>query len=160
MVSKSKTKQKQTVGEDQALLNLARKQGMNTEVRRSIFVVLMTSEVCPTCPTTCPTVIDQFQDYVHACDRLNALRLTSVQQREFVRVALHCCGMVRDQFLSGIFADWVVTGEAIQPLLHTLSQSSLCQFVRSSIYSAIRTMGFPKGPGRERFQQRNAPANR
>lgn len=58
------------------LLELARKQGMNTDVRRSVFVTLLTSE-----------------DYIHACDRLNAFRLTQVQQREFVRVALHCCGM-------------------------------------------------------------------
>lgn len=29
-----------------ALLKLARKQGMNTDVRRSIFVVLMSSDVC------------------------------------------------------------------------------------------------------------------
>ena len=31
-----------------ALLKLARKQGMNTEIRRSIFIVLMSSDVCPT----------------------------------------------------------------------------------------------------------------
>jgi nucleolar MIF4G domain-containing protein 1 len=37
----------QDVGEEQALLDLARKQGMNTDVRRSVFVVLMTSEVGP-----------------------------------------------------------------------------------------------------------------
>jgi len=30
---------------DEALLKLARKQGMNTEIRRSIFVVLMSSDV-------------------------------------------------------------------------------------------------------------------
>jgi nucleolar MIF4G domain-containing protein 1 len=36
------------------------------------------------------------QDYMHACDRLNQLRFTDVQQREFVRVALHCCGLVSD----------------------------------------------------------------
>lgn len=59
-----------------ALLELARKQGMNTDVRRGVFVVLMTSE-----------------DYVHACDRLSMFKLSDVQQREFVRVALHCCGL-------------------------------------------------------------------
>lgn len=32
-------------GEEEALLEVARKQGMNTDVRRSIFLVLMTSEV-------------------------------------------------------------------------------------------------------------------
>lgn len=57
------------------LLKLARKQGMNTDIRRSIFVVLMSSD-----------------DYVDACERLSQLNLTEVQQREIVRVLLHCCG--------------------------------------------------------------------
>ncbi|KAJ7903418.1 hypothetical protein B0H14DRAFT_3079584 [Mycena olivaceomarginata] len=57
------------------LLKLARKQGMNTDIRRSIFVVLMSSD-----------------DYVDACERLPQLSLTEVQQREIVRVLLHCCG--------------------------------------------------------------------
>lgn len=35
-----------------------------------------------------------FQDYVHACDRLSALKFNETQQRDFVRVALHCCGVV------------------------------------------------------------------
>ena len=59
------------------LLKLARKQGMNTDIRRSIFVVLMSSD-----------------DYVDACERLGQLNLTEVQQREIVRVLLHCCGNV------------------------------------------------------------------
>ena len=50
---------------------------MNTDIRRSIFVVLMSSE-----------------DYVDACERLGQLNLTEVQQREIVRVLLHCCGNV------------------------------------------------------------------
>ncbi|KAF5382190.1 hypothetical protein D9615_004440 [Tricholomella constricta] len=54
---------------------LARKQGMNTDIRRSIFVVLMSSD-----------------DYVDACERLSQLNLMEVQQREIVRVLLHCCG--------------------------------------------------------------------
>ncbi|KAI0342843.1 hypothetical protein BDW22DRAFT_1357370 [Trametopsis cervina] len=57
------------------LLKLAKKQGMNTDIRRSIFVVLMSSE-----------------DYVDACERLSQLKLTEVQQREIIRVLLHCCG--------------------------------------------------------------------
>ncbi|TFK50018.1 ARM repeat-containing protein [Heliocybe sulcata] len=60
---------------DNVLLKLARKQGMNTDIRRSIFVVLMSSE-----------------DYLDACERLAQLNLTEVQQREIVRVVLHCCG--------------------------------------------------------------------
>ncbi|KAG5646977.1 hypothetical protein DXG03_001700 [Asterophora parasitica] len=57
------------------LAKLARKQGMNTDIRRSIFVVLMSSD-----------------DYVDACERLSQLNLTEVQRREIVRVLLHCCG--------------------------------------------------------------------
>ncbi|KAI0303786.1 armadillo-type protein [Multifurca ochricompacta] len=58
-----------------ALLILAKKQGMNTDIRRSIFVVLMSSE-----------------DYIDACERLTQLSLTEVQQREVVRVLMSCCG--------------------------------------------------------------------
>ncbi|CAK5269400.1 unnamed protein product [Mycena citricolor] len=64
-----------TDGGDSSLVKLARKQGMNTAIRRSIFIVLMSSD-----------------DYVDACDRLSQLNLTEVQQREIVRVLLHCCG--------------------------------------------------------------------
>ncbi|TFY60458.1 hypothetical protein EVJ58_g5148 [Rhodofomes roseus] len=60
---------------ENVLLKLARKQGMNTEIRRGVFVVLMSSE-----------------DYVDACERLSQLKLTEVQQREIIRVILHCCG--------------------------------------------------------------------
>ncbi|KAH9917843.1 uncharacterized protein B0H18DRAFT_687168 [Fomitopsis serialis] len=60
---------------ENTLLKLARKQGMNTDIRRGIFVVLMSSE-----------------DYVDACERLSQLKLTEVQQREAIRVILHCCG--------------------------------------------------------------------
>ena len=35
------------------------------------------------------------KDYVDACERLGQLKLTEVQQREMVRVILHCCGNVR-----------------------------------------------------------------
>lgn len=57
------------------LQKLARKQGMNTDIRRSIFVVLMSSD-----------------DYLDACERLSQLNLTEVQQREIIRVGLHCSG--------------------------------------------------------------------
>ncbi|RPD60072.1 MIF4G-domain-containing protein [Lentinus tigrinus ALCF2SS1-7] len=63
------------VPNENALLKLAKKQGMNTDIRRGIFVVLMSSD-----------------DYVDACERLAQLKLTEVQQREIIRVILHCCG--------------------------------------------------------------------
>ncbi|KAL1727850.1 hypothetical protein EV714DRAFT_253370 [Schizophyllum commune] len=71
--STNTTKPKESA--ESKLLKLARKQGMNTDIRRSIFVVLMSSD-----------------DYVDACERLGQLNLTEVQQREIVRVLLHCCG--------------------------------------------------------------------
>ncbi|KAJ3536451.1 hypothetical protein NM688_g6834 [Phlebia brevispora] len=67
--------QKKTENTENVLLKLARMQGMNTDIRRSVFVVLMSSE-----------------DYVDACERLSQLKLTEIQQREIIRVILHCCG--------------------------------------------------------------------
>ena len=55
-------------------VELARKQRMNTDVRRAIFVAVMSSE-----------------DYADACDRLNKLQLKNKQEREIPRVLLHCC---------------------------------------------------------------------
>ncbi|KAF9050784.1 hypothetical protein BDZ89DRAFT_977686 [Hymenopellis radicata] len=69
------SKKEDEVSTSNTLLKLAKKQGMNTDIRRSIFVVLMSSD-----------------DYVDACDRLSQLNLTEVQQREIIRVLLHCCG--------------------------------------------------------------------
>ena len=36
--------------QEDSILEMAREQGMNTDVRRSIFVILMTSEVCQRFP--------------------------------------------------------------------------------------------------------------
>jgi len=74
--TQKKTKTVDEQEDEEVILDFARKQGMNTDVRRSVFVTLLTSE-----------------DFQHACDRLHGFKLTHVQQREFVRVTLHCCGM-------------------------------------------------------------------
>jgi hypothetical protein len=34
------------------------------------------------------------QDFIDACERLASLKLTDVQQREILRVLVHCCGNV------------------------------------------------------------------
>ncbi|KAG9084328.1 suppressor of glycerol defect [Ceratobasidium sp. UAMH 11750] len=60
------------------LVQLARRHGMNTEIRRNIFVVLVSSD-----------------DYVDACERLMQLELQETQQREIIRVVLHCCSNER-----------------------------------------------------------------
>ncbi|CAH0588819.1 unnamed protein product [Chrysodeixis includens] len=59
---------------DQKLLELARKQRMNTDVRRSIFCVIMAAE-----------------DYMDAFEKLQHLGLKGQQEREVVHVLLACC---------------------------------------------------------------------
>ncbi|KAL0086326.1 hypothetical protein J3Q64DRAFT_1848419 [Phycomyces blakesleeanus] len=66
-------KKDQTLQE--TLLKLARKQGMNTDVRRSIFITIMGAE-----------------DYLDAFENLLKLSLSEVQQREIARVLLQCTG--------------------------------------------------------------------
>ncbi|XP_062477467.1 nucleolar MIF4G domain-containing protein 1 [Pezoporus occidentalis] len=71
----SKTQQKLHIGKASSkIMELARKQRMNTDIRRSIFCVLMTSE-----------------DYLDAFEKLLKLGLKDQQEREIVHVALHCC---------------------------------------------------------------------
>lgn len=57
------------------LVQLAREQRMNTDVRRSIFVTVMSAE-----------------DYTDAHNRLLKLRLKRKQEPEIPRVLVHCCG--------------------------------------------------------------------
>ncbi|CAK1555523.1 unnamed protein product [Leptosia nina] len=59
---------------DQKLLKLAREQRMNTDVRRSIFCVIMSAE-----------------DYMDAFEKLQHLGLKGQQEREIVHVLLACC---------------------------------------------------------------------
>ncbi|CEI90623.1 hypothetical protein RMCBS344292_04942 [Rhizopus microsporus] len=63
----------------EALLKLARKQGMNTDIRRTIFITIMSAE-----------------DYLDAFEKLMKLGLNEVQQREICRVMLQCTGNVRE----------------------------------------------------------------
>lgn len=65
-------KGKQSLGPD--YIKMAAEQRMNTEIRRSVFVVLMSSE-----------------DYVDAFERLVGLGLKGSQEREIPWVLLHCC---------------------------------------------------------------------
>jgi nucleolar MIF4G domain-containing protein 1 len=62
---------------DDKFLKLAKKMGMNTEVRKKIFHILVTSE-----------------DYAEAFERFAKLGLKEKQEREIVRVIIHCCGQV------------------------------------------------------------------
>ncbi|XP_009946603.1 PREDICTED: nucleolar MIF4G domain-containing protein 1, partial [Leptosomus discolor] len=70
-----KTQQKLHLGKvSSKIMELARKQRMNTDIRRSIFCVLMTSE-----------------DFLDAFEKLLKLGLKDQQEREIVHVMLYCC---------------------------------------------------------------------
>ncbi|XP_046363929.2 nucleolar MIF4G domain-containing protein 1-like [Haliotis rufescens] len=56
------------------LMELARKQRMNTDIRKTIFCVIMTSE-----------------DYIDAFEKLLKLGLKHQQEREIIHVILDCC---------------------------------------------------------------------
>ncbi|XP_027504224.1 nucleolar MIF4G domain-containing protein 1 [Corapipo altera] len=71
----SRTQQKLHLGKvSSKIMELARKQRMNTDIRRSIFCVLMTSE-----------------DFMDAFEKLLKLGLKDQQEREIVHVVLYCC---------------------------------------------------------------------
>uniref|UniRef100_A0A3Q1HKF9 Nucleolar MIF4G domain-containing protein 1 n=1 Tax=Anabas testudineus TaxID=64144 RepID=A0A3Q1HKF9_ANATE len=78
MISKqgnTTTKQNSEEGQfSTKVLELARKQRMNTEVRRNIFCVIMTSE-----------------DYLDAFEKLLRIGLKDKQEREIVHVLMDCC---------------------------------------------------------------------
>ncbi|KAJ8279842.1 hypothetical protein COCON_G00069080 [Conger conger] len=67
------------------VMELARKQRMNTDVRRNIFCVLMTSE-----------------DYLDAFEKLLRLGLKDQQEREIVHVILGCC--LQEKSFNGFYA--------------------------------------------------------
>jgi len=96
---------------DQRLLALARAQRMNTDVRRSIFCVMMGGEdfldacvfgscsvaeqiITSNCPTTrAPCLVLTFvRNGWCRYEKLMKLNLKKTQQREIVRVLMHCCG--------------------------------------------------------------------
>ncbi|XP_060522317.1 nucleolar MIF4G domain-containing protein 1 [Cylas formicarius] len=58
----------------QKLLDLARRQRMNTDARRDIFCVVMSAE-----------------DYLDAFEKLLKLGLKNQQERDIIHVLLHCC---------------------------------------------------------------------
>ncbi|KAM8810467.1 nucleolar MIF4G domain-containing protein 1 [Eudromia elegans] len=71
----NKTQQKLHIGKvSSKIMALARKQRMNTDIRRGIFCVLMTSE-----------------DFLDAFEKLLKLGLKDRQEREIVHIILHCC---------------------------------------------------------------------
>lgn len=68
-------KQQNNKGEySEKLLELARKQRMNTDTRRNIFCILMTAE-----------------DFLDAFEKLQRLNLKDGQEKEIIHVLMNCC---------------------------------------------------------------------
>ncbi|KAG8443586.1 hypothetical protein GDO86_012114 [Hymenochirus boettgeri] len=75
MIGSSASKPQLPVGKvSSKIMDLARKQRMNTDIRRNIFCVLMTSD-----------------DYLDAFEKLLRLGLKDHQEREIVHVLIDCC---------------------------------------------------------------------
>lgn len=55
-------------------MELAKQQRMNTDIRKAIFISIMSS-----------------RDYVDAVDKLQQLKLSNKQESEIVKILLHCC---------------------------------------------------------------------
>ncbi|XP_036212046.1 nucleolar MIF4G domain-containing protein 1 isoform X5 [Myotis myotis] len=93
--SQQKAPQKPLAGTVSAkMLELARKQRMNTDVRRNIFCTIMTSE-----------------DFLDAFEKLLKLGLKDQQEREIVHVLMDCCLQEKTYnpfyaFLAGKFCDY------------------------------------------------------
>ena len=90
----------------------------------------------------------RLQDYVDACERLSQLKLTEVQQREIVRVVLHCCGNVSRPLmpLSEISNDSIMSiGEGLQSLLYVGLPTPLLVIAFVQDYLAILLVGFLAG---------------
>lgn len=71
-LEKNLSDKKQKYSED--TLELARKQRMNTDIRRDIFCILMTAE-----------------DYLDAFEKIHHLGLKNQQQKEVIYVIFNCC---------------------------------------------------------------------
>ncbi|KAJ6251334.1 nucleolar mif4g domain-containing protein [Anaeramoeba flamelloides] len=62
-------------GNDQKIYEKIQSQRMNTDIRKAVFVVIMSSE-----------------DYIDAFEKLLKLQLKAKQEREIIRVLIECCG--------------------------------------------------------------------
>merc|ERR1712232_868876 len=60
--------------QENKILKLAKKQGMNTDIRRAIFTCIMNAD-----------------DYIDAFDNLLKIPLKGKQDREIINVLIHCC---------------------------------------------------------------------
>ena len=81
-------------GFSEKLLKLAKKQHMNTDIRRTIFCIILSAEVCilrfEHIFEKNKIFIKIFQDYTDAFMKLNKLSLKKQQEREIIYVIMQC----------------------------------------------------------------------
>ncbi|ORX97413.1 hypothetical protein K493DRAFT_350072 [Basidiobolus meristosporus CBS 931.73] len=116
---------------NEKLLELARKQNMNTDVRRSVFIILMTSD-----------------DYVDAFERLLKLGLKEVQEREIVRVLVQCSG--NEQTYNPYYS---LVGQKFCSLKHSFKVT-----FQYSLWDFMREMGESDVGGMEMLKSTSAPS--
>ena len=63
------------------ILEIARKQHMNTDIKKAVFQAIVSSE-----------------DYVQAFENLTRLNLKKQQEREIIKVLVHCCVQEKNLF--------------------------------------------------------------
>jgi nucleolar MIF4G domain-containing protein 1 len=74
---------------EKSILDLARKQRMNTDIRRTVFAVIISSEVILLLKLF--RNILSFQDFIDAFEKLIALKLSNIQERDIIYVTVTCC---------------------------------------------------------------------
>ena len=78
-----------------------------------------------------------------ACEKLSQLKLTEVQQREIIRVILHCCGNVRRASSSVESHVDYSLGKAVQSLLCSRWPAALPPFTLASHHPSVLSLGLP-----------------
>jgi len=105
---------------------------------------------------------------VDACERLGQLSLTEIQQREIVRVLLHCCGNVRGPFLPRYDIPTEVARAVLQEKVYNpyyaLVCQELCRFSHSyritlqfCLWDFLRELGESNVGGAELLKRQDEP---
>ena len=103
-----------------------------------------------------------------ACERLGQLNLTEIQQREIVRVLLHCCGNVRGTCFSHrdllTNSAGTVLQEKVYNPYYTLVCQELCRFSHSykitlqfCLWDFLRELGESNVGGIELLKRQDEP---
>jgi hypothetical protein len=102
---------------------LARAHHMNTDVKRSVFCILLSCE-----------------DYLDAFEKIKRLNIKGIQERDLVNVIIYCCEQVRFVYITSsifnccllvfilvsVFVNYNLLGRRIQSILQQSDGQTLC----------------------------------